>query len=511
MAGFDEVSQLKPYKSMWRIKVKIIRMWKQYTAQGGETIEMVLVDSKGDKIHASVKKDLVEQFDPVLMEGFTKILINFAVTHACGSYRTTKHAYKIAFVSTTKVRPCEELPMNLTGFTPAKFLDVLDGSLNTDYLVDVIGQIVEFSHVEIVSVNGKDTEKITVELRNENDVRLTIVLWGKFAMNVSDAIQLRADHAVVCVLRFGKIKVWKEDRSVSNAYNVSDIAINPSMNEVQAFLALLPKDGLPLAIVEAKALPMVSMISEKEDFFIHTPRKTISEVLESRQTERCIVMCTIAAIESDMVCSKKVQTVPNDNDDGGFKYFCTKCKVYTPKMLPRYKLHLVVLDNTSNTKFLLFDNLGLQLLNQPCIELTGKVTDEVQNPDALPIALTNLVGKTYLFKIVIEKENYLYKHDTYKVLKIITNADMINEFDVNHYPSGSESTVCPQFSNVSEAPEGSMMILGSSSQVSESNSLTPAKRSGTPIMNLEESFDQNSVTKTNTAVRIKKEKIEKSG
>ncbi|KAH0929467.1 hypothetical protein HID58_015194 [Brassica napus] len=460
MAGFDEVSQLKPYKSMWRIKVKIIRMWKQYTAQGGETIEMVLVDSKGDKIHASVKKDLVEQFDPVLVEGFTKILINFAVTHACGSYRTTKHPYKIAFVNTTKVRPCEELPMNLTGFTPAKFLDVLDGSLNTDYLVDVIGQIVEYSHVEIVSVNGKDTEKITVELRNENDVRLTIVLWGKFAMNVSDAIQLRADHAVVCVLRFGKIKVWKEDRSVSNAYNVSDIAINPSMNEVQAFLALLPEDGLPLAIVEAKALPMVSMISEKEDFFIHTPRKTISEVLESRQTERCIVMCTIAAIESDMgwfylsckVCSKKVQTVPNDNDDGGFKYFCAKCKVYTPKMLPRYKLHLVVLDNTSNTKFLLFDNLGLQLLNQPCIELTGKVTDE-----------------------------------------------------------GSESTVCPQFSNVSEAPEGSMMILGSSSQVSESNSLTPAKRSGTPIMNLEEIFDQNSVTKTNAAVRIKKEKIEKSG
>ncbi|RID63262.1 hypothetical protein BRARA_E02279 [Brassica rapa] len=135
MAGFDEVSKLKPYKSMWRIKVKIIRMWKQYTAQGGETIEMVLVDSKGDKIHASVKKDLVEQFDPVLVEGFTKILINFAVTHACGSYRTTKHPYKIAFVNTTKVRPCEELPMNLTGFTPAKFLDVLDGSLNTDYLV----------------------------------------------------------------------------------------------------------------------------------------------------------------------------------------------------------------------------------------------------------------------------------------------------------------------------------------------------------------------------------------
>lgn len=44
----------------------------------------------------------------------------------------------------------------------------------------------------------------------------------------------------------------------------------------------LPKDGLPLAIVEPKPLSMGSMISEKEDFFIHTPRKTISEVLETR-------------------------------------------------------------------------------------------------------------------------------------------------------------------------------------------------------------------------------------
>ncbi|KAL0708574.1 hypothetical protein Bca4012_075000 [Brassica carinata] len=95
--------------------------------------------------------------------------------------------------------------MNLTGFTPAKFFDVLDGSLNTDYLV--------------------------------------------------------------------------EDRSVSNAYNVSDIAINPSMNEVQAFLALWFAFGNR----GGQSSSNVSMISEKEDFFIHIPRKTISEVLESRQ------------------------------------------------------------------------------------------------------------------------------------------------------------------------------------------------------------------------------------
>lgn len=135
-------------------------------------------------------------------------------------------------------------------------------------------------------------------------------------------------------------------------------------------------------------------------------------------------MCTIAAIDSDMgwyylsckVCSKKVVQVPNDTLDDGedenelmFNYYCNKCKCYNPKLLPRlyiyeflsyivslslylllhfficrYKLHLVVLDNTGNSKFFLFDNLALQLLHQPCIELTGPISDEVLNLELNP-------------------------------------------------------------------------------------------------------------------------------
>ena len=37
---------LKPKKSMWKIRVKVIRLWKHYSAAAGETMEMVLVDAK---------------------------------------------------------------------------------------------------------------------------------------------------------------------------------------------------------------------------------------------------------------------------------------------------------------------------------------------------------------------------------------------------------------------------------------------------------------------------------
>ena len=46
MQGMNFISDLKPKKCLWKIKVKVIRLWKQYSAAGGETIEMVFVDEK---------------------------------------------------------------------------------------------------------------------------------------------------------------------------------------------------------------------------------------------------------------------------------------------------------------------------------------------------------------------------------------------------------------------------------------------------------------------------------
>ncbi|CAF1956084.1 unnamed protein product [Brassica napus] len=475
---------------MWKIKVKITRLWRQYSAQGGATIEMVLSDSNGDNTHATVKKELVEQFAPVLGEGMTRILINFTLNHSCGSYRTTSHPYKIGFIETTRVRRCDDFPYALSGFKSANFEDILNGCLNPDYLVDVLGQIVEVSHVEVVSVNGKDTQKISLELQNLEDVRLPIFLWGSFAMDVNEAVQTKGDESIICVLRFGKIKIWKACQMPTMSY----VSLNPAMAEVAEFKSKLPEDSIVLAIVESKALALANGVSQKEHFFVHTPRRTISYLLESKQVEQEIVLCTIAAIDCDMgwyylsckVCAKKVLTFPNENlddgedeDGGGHSYYCAKCKVYNPKLLPSCTLSLNI--------------------------------DEIQDPENLPLAITNLIGKTYLFKIGIEKENFVYKHDTFKVLKIITNQDMISEFDVVNSPTDTSSFVTPESSLLSDAPEGSLMLTNSVSEETQTTAITPAKRRGGPVINLEESFDQNSVTKTPCTIRIKKEKNEKSG
>ncbi|CAN6828006.1 unnamed protein product [Brassica oleracea] len=527
--NFDKVMDLSPAKTTWKIKVKIIHLWRQYSAGDIDSIEMVLIDSNGDtiqatanedvvpifesfleegdskifinfslsqayimgqivegvKIHASVMKDLVTKFDPFLSQGSSKIFINFSVGHSYSSYRTTKHPYKISFLETTHVRSCES-PIEVSGFDPT-YRDILDGSLNSDYLVDVIGQIVEVSPIEVVTVNGKDTNKISLELRNSNDERLQTVLWGVFATDVMEAIQMRRNHAIICLIHLFTLT---DERSISNAYNVSDVSLNPPMVEVDDFIAVLPKDELVLPIVDPKPLSVGCGVSQKDDFFVHTPRKTISQLSDARDVEKCIVMCTIAAIDSDMgwyylsckVSAKKVLNVPNDFDEDGndddpimFTYYCPKCKVSNPKLLPRYKLHLIVLDSTGNSKFLLFYNLAIQLLHQPCTELVGPNADEIEEPAAIPLALNNLIGKTYF--------------------KIITNHDIITEFQTIVYPKKPSVTYTCDNSILSDAPEGSVMVSDESSQECEPTDLTPAKRRGTLFDNLEAAVDQNSLTR----------------
>ncbi|CAN7026883.1 unnamed protein product [Brassica oleracea var. botrytis] len=163
---------LSPAKTTWKIKVKIIHLWRQYSAGDIDSIEMVLIDSNGDTIQATVNEDVVPIFESFLEEGDSKIFINFSLSQAY-----------------------------------------------------IMGQIVEVTHVEIVSLNGKDTEKISLLLKNEEDVRLPLVVWGKVALDLSEEIQLLSDRTLICVMKFVKIKVWKDEQSICNAYNVSAVSL----------------------------------------------------------------------------------------------------------------------------------------------------------------------------------------------------------------------------------------------------------------------------------------------
>jgi len=45
-ASFAFLRDVRPYKNSWRVQVKVLHSWRQYTSMTGETLELELADSQ---------------------------------------------------------------------------------------------------------------------------------------------------------------------------------------------------------------------------------------------------------------------------------------------------------------------------------------------------------------------------------------------------------------------------------------------------------------------------------
>ncbi|CAN6894443.1 unnamed protein product [Brassica oleracea] len=204
------VRELKPRKDTSHIEVRIVRLWRNYNKESGNTIEMVVVDKEGTRIHASVGEQLVKKFDDKLREGDAIVLQLFKVYDATGEYRTTPHPYKIGFFHTTFVGIADDFPTAVPEKYFADFSDILGGNLDHSCLVDVVGQIVNFGSLENKIIKGKDNMRLLVELRDPN----LIYFVGAY--------------------------------SISSGYNSTHILLNPTLDFIEEFKASLSDDSLAL-------------------------------------------------------------------------------------------------------------------------------------------------------------------------------------------------------------------------------------------------------------------------
>ncbi|XP_048612844.1 uncharacterized protein LOC106444770 [Brassica napus] len=129
------VRELKPRKDTSRIEVRIVRLWRNYNKESGNTIEIVVVDKEGTRIHASVGEQLIKKFDDKLREGDAIVLQLFKVYDATGEYRTMPHPYKIGFFPTTFVGKTDDFPSAVPEKYFADFSDILGGNLDHNCLV----------------------------------------------------------------------------------------------------------------------------------------------------------------------------------------------------------------------------------------------------------------------------------------------------------------------------------------------------------------------------------------
>ncbi|XP_024005006.1 uncharacterized protein LOC112082138 [Eutrema salsugineum] len=309
MSSFTDLYSVKPFKTQWRVYVKILKVWKQYL-NGVETLEMVVVDEKNQTMHVTLKKEFIKKNENLLEEGASRIITNFQVAHNG-----------------------EEMDPRILGFKFVKFSDIHEGKMNPDFLIDAIGQIVSIGDMEILNVGKRQTKRLSMEIRD------------------TDVAQHANDAVIVAVLRFGKLKLYQGVWSVGNCYNCSMVITDPVFPESLAFKERLPKDSLTLTHTHPNQLTIVNSVSVRDDFFLHSPRRTISEIIAASEVVKCVTMATIMSIDTE------------------FGWYYMSC---------------------------------------------GACAKKIQDPNVLPLALSNICGKTFLFKIAIASSNIVFNSDTYK-------------------------------------------------------------------------------------------------
>ncbi|WJX63460.1 hypothetical protein P8452_48346 [Trifolium repens] len=97
---FSNIEEINSDRTTWNIRAKIIRLSPVSDFNRANvpfSLEMVLMDAAGDKIHATIKKTLIYKFKIDLIEGKVYCLENMGVATNSGVYRSTRHPYKLNF------------------------------------------------------------------------------------------------------------------------------------------------------------------------------------------------------------------------------------------------------------------------------------------------------------------------------------------------------------------------------------------------------------------------------
>ncbi|CAJ2673547.1 unnamed protein product [Trifolium pratense] len=169
----DAISEITPAKENWNIIVRVVRLWYVKDMAKDKlpfSMEMVLMDAKGDRIHATVRRTLIYKFEKDLKEDSVFAISNFGVAANIGSYRTTRHMYKLNFQFATRLKLSENrfVPPNL--YLISNPSEIFSGHYDTDYLVgkflslflDLMGMLTGVGLEKTYERNGTQSKMVSM-------------------------------------------------------------------------------------------------------------------------------------------------------------------------------------------------------------------------------------------------------------------------------------------------------------------------------------------------------------
>ncbi|WJX51760.1 hypothetical protein P8452_37926 [Trifolium repens] len=331
---------------------------------------MVLMDSEGAKIHATVRKTLIYNFKDDLREGKVYAFENMGVATNGGAYRTTNHRYKLNFQFTSIVQSLsnQDIVMSPFNFTPTATM--VGGSYDNDYLVDVIGMLTGVgSECEVTNQNGTTTKLNVIELEADGH-KIQCTLFGAYVDVLNGFLGAGEVQNVVVIMQLAKGKNFQDKIHIQNCMNCSVLLFNPTCEESVSFRAKEEAVETPTPLTLTQ-LNVETQVIPVDEFLFNTPRSTL-QALKDATTVR-------------------------------------------------------VMDHTDSATFVIFDRDASLLFNMACADMI-EAPGGAGGAGGLPPQIADMVEKTWLFKVETKPTFNPRFEQSFRVRKICTDVAIINQF-----------------------------------------------------------------------------------
>ncbi|KAE9604399.1 putative nucleic acid-binding protein [Lupinus albus] len=132
---FDMIKDINESKQLWKIVVRITNLWYVQMPPRSDHLDMILMDSKGDKIQVFALNVGFNIWRHYLVEGKTYMIQNFYVIPNDLQFKSRHHLYRIQFHGSTTIGRIEYPAIPPTQYDFKKFPEILSGNFRTHLLI----------------------------------------------------------------------------------------------------------------------------------------------------------------------------------------------------------------------------------------------------------------------------------------------------------------------------------------------------------------------------------------
>ncbi|KAF1872484.1 hypothetical protein Lal_00016785 [Lupinus albus] len=363
-------------------------------------LEMILMDSKGDKIQVSLKKDEFNQWSQYLLENKTYIMHNFNVLRNDLQFKACDH-----FTAGTTLKQREFPDITELEYDFKKFTDIIYGNFRSDLLIDVIGVFDKL----IFSQTQSNLKKVIFSMNDLFGDVISCTLWEAHVIKFLNYYNNQPSlQPLVILLTNARVKEGNYSPTVSNSWSGSKLLIDEEITNFQKY-----KDKF-----SNTQLSQYSSLSDDDHFLYKAVVKSINEIssLTSSEDMTCVTVGTTTMFvvgrqgwyyDGCAKCTNK--TGVKDSP------FTCKCGNFNQISIPRYKL---------------------EIKDRQCADLIGISASELKNqmlaegeddPKAFPLVLDELLAKT----IVLRSVSMTADHDPEQFQVVTSSKRLSAEFDLD--------------------------------------------------------------------------------